>query len=47
MLLTNTPLALIIAVFTYSLSNDAKPAYVLRYFFIAFAYPFSIGCLAH
>lgn len=32
---------------TYSISNDAKPADVLRYFFTAFVYAFSIGCLAH
>ncbi len=46
-LLTNAPLALIIAVFTYSLSNDARPADVVRYFCTAFVYSLSIGCLAH
>ena len=46
-LLTNAPLALIIAVSTYSVSNDAKPADVLRYFFTALVYALSIGCLAH
>jgi len=46
-LLTNAPLALTIAVFTYSISKDAKPADIPRYFFIAFVYAFSTGCLAH
>ncbi|MEO8127702.1 MAG: sensor histidine kinase [Bryobacteraceae bacterium] len=46
-LLVNTPLALIIAGFAYTVSNDAKPQDVLRYFCIALVYSFSIGCLAH
>ncbi len=46
-LLTNVALALVIAVFTYSLTNDATLADAVRYFCTAFVYSISIGCLTH
>jgi two-component system sensor histidine kinase AlgZ len=46
-LYTNTPLAAVIALLTYTMSSGTRPVDLLRYFFVAFVYSFFIGCLAH